>query len=144
MHKMTSHHARLRVMALALILASCATGLTGDRESAMEGVDDANKSLLAMAESGAFDQAAVNEEARVIATKLEVFQGLFPAGSESAGGAAKATIWTDPAGFEAAGKDAHDAAVELAAVTDAATFAIALDTLQGTCKACHTKYRASK
>lgn len=81
-------------------------------------------------------------DAVLAATELEHFQGLFADGSEKAGGAARPEIWTDRAGFETARTNAHDAALELAAVTDPAAFPAAAKKLGDACGGCHTKYRA--
>jgi cytochrome c556 len=132
----------LKFAAVALVLAGCATGIAGDREETMETVGGAFKPLGAMAKAGTFDQAEVSEKARLIATELEHFQGLFPEGSEKAGGAAKPEIWADRAGFETARTNAHDAALELAAVTDPAAFPAATKKLGNACGACHSKFRA--
>jgi cytochrome c556 len=54
---------------------------------------------------------------------------------------AKPEIWTDAAGFEAAGKAWYDAAVKLRAATDEASFKAAFPAVGGGCKGCHEKYR---
>lgn len=142
MNRAVARFPRLQTIALVALLGGCATGVAGDREETMETVGGAFKPIAAMAKAGTFDQAEVSEKARLIATELEHFQGLFPEGSEKAGGAANANIWTDRAGFETARTNAHDAALELAAVTDAAAFPVAAGKLQEACGACHSKYRA--
>jgi cytochrome c556 len=131
----------LRLAVLGLVVAGCATGIGGDREEAMETIGGAFKPIGAMAKAGTFDQAEVSEKARLIATELEHFGTLFPAGSENAGGA-KPSVWTDRAGFDAARTAARDAALELAAVTDAAALPDAVKKLGGTCGSCHETYRA--
>ena len=133
---------RARWAALALIVAGCATGLGGDREHAMEEIGGAYKSIAGMAKAGTFEQAEVAEKANLIASQLQHFGTLFPDGSEKADGAANANIWTDRAGFDAARNAARDAALELAAVTDAAAFPAASKKLGDACGACHSKYRA--
>ncbi|WP_374312959.1 cytochrome c [Dongia sp.] len=142
MHFLTSRKSQLRLAALGLILAGCATGLGGDREHAMEEIGGAFKPLNAMAKAGTFDQAEVAENANLIASQLQHFGTLFPDGSEKADGAANANIWSDRAGFEAARTNALSAATELAAVTDAAAFPGAVKKLGDSCGACHSKYRA--
>lgn len=131
---------KLRLAVFGLILAGCATGLGHDREEAMETVGGAFKPIGAMAKAGTFDQAEVSAKANIIATELQHFGTLFPEGSDKAGTTEK--VWTDHAGFEAARTNAHDAALELAAVTDAAAFPGAVKKLGDACGACHSVYRA--
>lgn len=69
--------------------------------------------------------------------------GQFPKGSE--GGEAKATIWSDAAGFKAAADQyATDTAalVEAAKSGDKAKFTENWGKVRGNCAACHGKYKA--
>lgn len=52
-------------------------------------------------------------------------------------------IWTDKAGFEAAGKAWYDAATKLRAATDEASFKAAFPAVGNACGDCHKKYRAA-
>ena len=52
-------------------------------------------------------------------------------------------IWTDKAGFDAAGKAWYDAATKLRAATDEASFKAAFPAVGNACGACHKKYRAA-
>ncbi|MDY0873126.1 cytochrome c [Dongia rigui] len=131
---------KLRLALLGLILAGCATGLGHDREEAMETIGGAFKPIGAMAKAGTFDQAEVSEKAKVIAMELEHFGTLFPDASDKSGTTEK--VWSDRAGFDAARNDARAAALELAAVTDAAAFPGAVKKLGDACGACHSTYRA--
>jgi cytochrome c556 len=113
-----------------------------DRHMAMETVNDAMKSLGAIAKKQApFDAAVVKASAKTIADKLKEASTLFPAGSGGGESLAKPEVWTDAAGFEKTMKDAQAAAVALQSVADEAAFRPALGALGGSCKACHDKYR---
>ncbi|MFO1034392.1 MAG: cytochrome c [Hyphomicrobiales bacterium] len=57
---------------------------------------------------------------------------------------AKPEVWSDAAGFEAAGKAWYDAAQKLRAATDEASFKAALPGVGAGCKGCHEKYRAAE
>ncbi len=52
------------------------------------------------------------------------------------------TVWTDKAGFEAAGKAWYDADVKLRAATDEASFKAAFPAVGKACGDCHKKFRA--
>ncbi|MBN8728052.1 MAG: cytochrome c [Xanthomonadales bacterium] len=70
----------------------------------------------------------------------------FPPGSDTgAKTGAKATIWTDRAGFEAKMQDFVDAARALSQAAhggDEATMKERFKATAGTCKACHDQYRS--
>ena len=55
--------------------------------------------------------------------------------------AAKAEIWSDPEGFEAAGIDYVTAVEALQASTDEASFKAAFPALGQACQGCHEKFR---
>ena len=57
---------------------------------------------------------------------------------------AKEEVWTDAAGFKAAGEAAYAADLKLAAVTDEAGFKAAFQEVGGSCKGCHDKFRKPK
>jgi cytochrome c556 len=57
---------------------------------------------------------------------------------------AKAEIWTDAAGFEAAGGASYTAMQALKASTDEASFKAAFPAVGAACKGCHDKYRRPK
>jgi cytochrome c556 len=57
---------------------------------------------------------------------------------------AKAEIWTDPKGFEAAGGAWYAAAQKLWAATDEASFKAAFPAVGEGCKGCHEKFRRPK
>jgi cytochrome c556 len=57
---------------------------------------------------------------------------------------AKPEIWTDAAGFEAAGGAAYQATQALKASTDEATFKAAFPAVGAGCQGCHEKFRAPK
>ena len=54
---------------------------------------------------------------------------------------AKAEIWSDPAGFEAAGKAYVTAEAAVLASTDEASFKAAFPALGKSCQGCHEKFR---
>jgi cytochrome c556 len=57
---------------------------------------------------------------------------------------AKPEIWTDKAGFEAAGGAAYQAMTALKATTDEASFKAALPAVGAACQGCHEKFQAPK
>jgi cytochrome c556 len=57
---------------------------------------------------------------------------------------AKAEIWTDTAGFEAAGTASYTAMQALKASTDDASFKAAFPAVGAACKGCHEKFRRPK
>ena len=54
------------------------------------------------------------------------------------------TIWTDAAGFEAAGGSFYAAALKLQAATDEASFKAAFPAFGAGCQGCHEKFRAAE
>jgi cytochrome c556 len=56
----------------------------------------------------------------------------------------KAEIWTDTAGFEAAGGESYKAMQALKASADEASFKAAFPAVGGGCKGCHDKFRRPK
>ena len=93
-----------------------------------------------------YTPAAANAAMDQVAAHGEKFMTLFPAGTATGGavktGAAPA-IWSDAAGFKAAGMKFVADAKAAGAAPDQATFATALRTLQGDCGGCHKTYRVS-
>ena len=57
---------------------------------------------------------------------------------------AKPEIWTDPAGFKAAGGVFYEKYLAVKATTDEAAFKVALPALGEGCKGCHEKFRRPK
>jgi cytochrome c556 len=115
------------------------------RHELMEDVGGAAKNIGKMLKGEApFDAALANESLRTWADASATFGDLFPAGSESGYDTeAKASIWTDRAGFDE----------QLALFAEKANAAVAanpqsLDELKPaagavfkTCKSCHESYR---
>ena len=143
------------VLAVALAIGSAtlalsetpASGPIQTRQKAMEGIGDAMKSLSGIARKEApFDAAVVRKDAESIVANLEIARKAFPAGSEKGDAKtwAKASIWSDGAGFAAAMKTSHEAATAMAAVKEEAAFGPALKALGGSCKGCHETYRLPK
>lgn len=140
MKRLVAATACLTLAVLGTFAASVYADAVSDREATMKEVGKAYKAIAGMAKAGTFDQAEINKNATLIATKLDLFKTLFPDGSEAGDKQASPAIWTDRAGFDAAQAAAHDAAAKLAA-TDAAGFPAAFKDLGAGCKACHTKFR---
>lgn len=134
----------------ALLLSFGTSVLAGDspqeqRHELMEGVGDAAKPIGGMLkEEMAFDADVAMESFQTWADAAAVFGDLFPAGSETGYDTeARATIWSDRAGFD-------NALAEYAEAVDAAIAAQPqdLESLNGAagpvfkkCKACHEEYR---
>jgi len=89
--------------------------------------------------AGAVEQAAKLKQLQV------AFEKMFPAGSDKGDTKALPTVWSDWAGFQAAGK-AADAAYDKLAVAagsgDMAALTAAFADAGKACGACHEKFRA--
>jgi cytochrome c556 len=136
---------RFSAACLGLIVCGALAGssfaaATSEREATMKHVVHALRALNQMWKDNTFDPVAASQRATEIATYLQHFKDLFPAGSEQEDDKAGPRIWTDRAGFERARIDGINAALALAKVTDAAAFQAAMRNLGSTCKACHDKY----
>jgi len=115
------------------------------RQEAMKSIGKAMKGLAAIAKGEVpFDPASVQQHATTIADNLHTASGLFPEGSGpgTIETRAKPEIWTNKADFDSKLKAAHQAAVELAAVSDQAAYRPALGKLGQACRSCHDSYRA--
>ncbi|MBV8393443.1 MAG: cytochrome c [Alphaproteobacteria bacterium] len=91
------------------------------------------------------DAKSVVEAAAKLKALEEAFDKMFPKGSDTADSHALPAVWTDSAGFAAAGKAANDAYDKLAVAAgsgDFAAIATAFGDVGKACGACHTKYRA--
>lgn len=143
------------VLAVALALGAAPLALSGPsadeaiqaRQKAMEEVGDAMKPLVAIAKKEKpFDAAVVRKGGEAIAAGLKAAEGHFPAGSEkgSVETSAKATVWSDAAGFAASMKASRDAAAAMGGVGEEAAFGPAMKALGGSCKGCHEAYRIPK
>ena len=86
------------------------------------------------------------ENAETIASDIQKFVTLFPEDSKQGPPEtyAKAEIWTDRDGFNAAADNAIKAAQKVAAAGDEASFKAAMPDLGNACGACHKKYRRPK
>ncbi len=138
------------ILAALLAFVPALSVMAGDtpqeaRHELMEDVGGAAKNIGKMLKGEApFDAALANEGLRTWADAAATFGDLFPEGSESGYDTeAKATIWTDRAGFDeqlAMFAEASDAAVaanpqSLEALKPAA------GAVFKTCKSCHEGYR---
>lgn len=93
------------------------------------------------------DLAAVNAAAVKLKGYADQMGTWFPAGTGPESGIkteAKAEIWTDRAGFDAALAKFQEESGKLVAVTDAAGLKAQFPALGGSCKGCHDKYRLEK
>jgi cytochrome c556 len=91
------------------------------------------------ATTGAAEQAAKLKPLQVS------FDKMFPAGSDKGDTKALPTVWSDRAGFEAAGKNAeaaYDKLVVAAGSGDMAALTAAFGDTGKACGACHEKFRA--
>jgi len=93
------------------------------------------------------DAKVIVEQAAKLKQLEEAFGKMFPAGSDTADSHALPTVWSDSAGFQAAGKTA-DAAYDKLAVAagsgDYAAIGAAFGDVGKSCGGCHTKYRAKQ
>jgi len=147
----------MKKFAIAVLALASITGFWGataafagpieDRQAIMKGFAAPLREAAPMGRGAApFDAAKVKSAMDQLAAGGEKFVTLFPKGTE-AGGAVKTAalpaIWSDAAGFKAAGVKFVTDARAAAAATDQAGFAAALRTVQADCGACHKTYRAS-
>jgi cytochrome c556 len=101
---------------------------------AIKGIIDAKG-----ATSGAVEQAAKLKTLQV------AFDKMFPPGSDKGDSKALPAVWTDSAGFEAAGKNAvaaYDKLSVAAGSGDMAALTAAFGDAGKACGACHDKFRA--
>ena len=118
------------------------------RQELMENTKDALGPMIGMAKGEVeFDAATVQSSLLTMQITAAEAGALFPEGSESGHDTeAKASIWSDRAGFEQAMAD-FDVAVK--AALDAAPASVderkpALNGVLKTCKGCHDGYRVEK
>ena len=117
------------------------------RQAAMKAIGGSMGSLVKMIKGEApFDAAVAKAAVATIGEKAKDFDTLFPAGSDKGETEAKATIWSDTAGFKAA-----LAKLQAAAKDNAETVGGSVDTVKATvgalgatCKGCHDGYREKK
>lgn len=142
-----------RTVLLALALAPLVVVADGhdpiaQRQDLMSNTREALKPLIGMTRGQVdFDAQTVSDSLAVWAETAEKAPALFPEGSETGGDTeAKATIWSDRAGFDQRFQDFADA-VASAQAADITTLEALGPQLQGvlkTCKGCHDNYRVEK
>jgi cytochrome c556 len=141
-------------LSLAVLLLTFGTiAVAGDspqeqRHELMEEVGDAAKPIGGMLkEEMAFDADVVMESFQTWADAAAVFGDLFPVGSETGHDTeARATIWSDRAGFDnalAEFAEAVDAAIA-AEPQDLESLNAAAGPVFKKCKACHEDYRVEE
>ncbi|MEJ2535082.1 MAG: cytochrome c [Gammaproteobacteria bacterium] len=118
------------------------------RQDIMEQVRDAVKPLSAMNKGEMeFDAATVGQSLETFAMAAENFGGLFPPGSDTGGDTeAKATIWTDRAGFDAKLAEFGEAvkAAQESNPQSLEEFKPVFLSVVKNCKGCHDGYRVEK
>jgi len=129
-------------LCVAVVMVGAGFAADNEREQTMKNIGRNMKTLVQMAKGAPYDQAAAQKAGNDIAANLDHFKDLFPEGSEKQDDKALPTIWSDRAGFEEHRMAAKNAALAVAASTDAASFQTAFKSLGGSCGACHEKYRA--
>lgn len=137
----------LAALAFATIGATAAfAGPIEDRQAIMKGMAAASKDANTAAKATPFDAAAAKAAMTKMSDDAVKFVALFPKGTE-AGGAVKTgagpAIWTDAAGFKAAGMKLSADAKAAAGAADATAFAAAFKTVQADCGGCHKAYRVT-
>ena len=88
------------------------------------------------------DFAGIGAGANAIASWAAIMTSYFPEGSESIG--ARNEIWSDFETFTALAQKNQDAALAIAMAADAkdkAAIQQAIQTLSGTCKSCHSRFK---
>lgn len=131
-------------VAMAVATLAYAQGnVIEERQNFMKANGAAMGLLTQMARGEApFDEAAAKEAFEGIATRMETFPSLFPAGSDTGDTKAGPAIWTDTAGFEATAASIVTAANAAAtASTSLEALQAAIGTVGAVCGECHSKYR---
>jgi cytochrome c556 len=131
-------------IALAVATIAYAQGnVIEERQNFMKANGAAMGLLTQMARGEApFDEAAAKEAFQGIATRMETFPTLFPAGSDTGDTKAGPAIWTDTAGFEATAASIVTAATAAAAAsTSLEALQASVGTVGAVCGECHQKYR---
>ena len=136
------------VVILAMQVAVAAETPQEQRHELMEDVGGGAKTIGKMLEGeNPFDAAAAMTALQTWAGAADEFGALFPEGSESGYDTeAKATIWSDREGFNAALQawaEATDAAIA-ANPQDLESLLAAAGPVFKKCKACHQDYRVEK
>ncbi len=141
---------RFALLALALPLFAIADGDNPieQRQHLMEQTRDALKPLIGMTRGQVdFNAETVTASLAVFENTAEEGPNYFPPGSDTGYDTeAKATIWTDRAGFDVAFMD-FAAAVEAAQdanIDSVETLQPALQGILKTCKGCHDDFRVEK
>lgn len=138
--------AAVATTAVAMPLAALAqSNVIAQRQAAMKDVGKAIGALAAILRGeAAYDAAVVTQSSYSIANNLTAAAGLFPAGSTADNSRAKPEIWQDNAKFvEELGK-VVEAAKNVAATGDEASFKASFGALGGGCKGCHEPFRKPK
>ena len=138
------------VIALALAVVGTTAAFAGpieDRQALMKGFAAPMKDATALSRGTTpYTPAAAKAAMDQLAASGEKFLTLFPAGTAT-GGAVKTgaapTIWSDAAGFKAAGVKFVADAKAAGAAADQTAFTAAMRTLQGDCGGCHKAYRVT-
>jgi cytochrome c556 len=141
----------LKGVAVAVVLAGAGAALAaGPIEERQQLMKMNGKAIGVLAKilkgEEKFDPNAVKENAQTIISDIQKFVTLFPEDNKQGPPEtyAKAEIWTDKDGFNAAADNAIKAAQKVAAATDEASFKAAMPDLGNACGACHKKYRRPK
>ena len=132
------------IIALALAAVGATAAVAGpieDRQAIMKALAGPMRDATALSRGTTpYTPAAAKAAMDQVAAHGEKFMTLFPAGTATGGavktGAAPA-IWSDAAGFKAAGVKFVADAKAAGASADQAAFTTAMRTLQGDCGGCH-------
>lgn len=147
-------------MKIAVAFAALSVGFAGiavgqdnaipERQELMKENGGAMKAASEMAKGEKpYNETEAAAAMRLIADNLEEFPGMFPENSMEGGDPptrAKAEIWSDTAGFEAAAAKTYEAAetAEAAAAQGQEAFAAALGPVGASCGDCHDMFRGPK
>ena len=146
---------RLRLVPLVLLLAALSTAvelsaqdrppLSEYRASLMEGLRSHNGALRALTGDDVSEPGHIVLHARAVADVAEMLQGVWPAGSGGEGTRALPAIWDQQDDFRSKLESLRaitSVLRESAEAGDMAGVGSALQDLGGTCRGCHTDYRA--
>jgi cytochrome c556 len=114
-----------------------------DRQENRKQAAGAMRAIKAIVDAKGATSGAV-EQAAKLKTLQVAFDKMFPSGSDKGDSKALPAVWTDSAGFEAAGKNAiaaYDKLSVAAGSGDIAALTAAFGDAGKACGACHEKFR---
>jgi cytochrome c556 len=142
----------LSISAVGLVLATSAYAgplddIVNARQACMKANGKAMGTFVPIVKGGPYDAAAVQTAIASMEAACAGWAGWWGAeavAGETVTSRAKPEVWSDKAGFDAAGMAYYTAVQALKATTDEAGFKAAFGAVGASCQGCHEKYQAPK